>query len=59
MKVKATCSSETSIDFQWTTRRYIPEDNTHLIAMSLTSRRVSELTGVKYNQTVHVDFVSQ
>jgi hypothetical protein len=23
-----TCFSETSIDFQWTTRRYIPEDRT-------------------------------
>jgi hypothetical protein len=22
------CSSETSVDFQWTTRRYIPEDST-------------------------------
>jgi hypothetical protein len=26
--VKATCSSETPIDFQWTTGRYIPEDRT-------------------------------
>jgi hypothetical protein len=22
------CSSETSVDFEWTTRRYIPEDST-------------------------------
>jgi hypothetical protein len=28
VKVEATCSSETSIDFQWPTRRYIPEDGT-------------------------------
>jgi hypothetical protein len=26
--MEATCSSETSIDFQWTTRRYIQEDKT-------------------------------
>jgi hypothetical protein len=25
---RATCSSETSVDFQRTTRRYIPEDRT-------------------------------
>jgi hypothetical protein len=24
--MEATCSSETSFDFQWTKRRYIPED---------------------------------
>jgi hypothetical protein len=28
MKMEATCSSETSVDFQPTTRRYIPEDRT-------------------------------
>jgi hypothetical protein len=27
LKMEATCSSETSVDFQRTTRRYIPEDN--------------------------------
>jgi hypothetical protein len=26
LKIKAICSSETSVDFQWTTRRYNPED---------------------------------
>jgi hypothetical protein len=26
--MEAICSSETSIDFQWTTRRYISEDGT-------------------------------
>jgi hypothetical protein len=26
LKMRATCSSETSIDFQHATRRYIPED---------------------------------
>jgi hypothetical protein len=26
--MEAVFSSETSIDFQWTTRRYIPEDST-------------------------------
>jgi hypothetical protein len=28
MKMEATCSSETSVDFQRTTWRYIPEDGT-------------------------------
>jgi hypothetical protein len=28
LKMKATCSSETSVDIQRTTRRYIPEDRT-------------------------------
>jgi hypothetical protein len=28
-KMEATCSSETSVDFQQTTRRYSPEDRTH------------------------------
>jgi hypothetical protein len=28
LKMEATCSSETSEDFQRTTRRYIPEDRT-------------------------------
>jgi hypothetical protein len=28
--MEATCSSETSVDFQRTTRRYIPEDGTRL-----------------------------
>jgi hypothetical protein len=26
LKIEAACSSETSIDFQWTRQRYIPED---------------------------------
>jgi hypothetical protein len=30
MKMEATCSSETSVDFQRTTRRYIPEERTFL-----------------------------
>jgi hypothetical protein len=28
LKVEAICSSETSVDFQWTERRYIPQDST-------------------------------
>jgi hypothetical protein len=28
VKLEAVCSSETSVDFQRTTRRYIPEDRT-------------------------------
>jgi hypothetical protein len=28
LKMEAIYSSETSVDFQWTTRRYIPEDST-------------------------------
>jgi hypothetical protein len=27
LKVEKTCLSETSINFEWTTSRYIPEDN--------------------------------
>jgi hypothetical protein len=30
LKMEAICSSETSVDTQWTTRRYIPEDGTLL-----------------------------
>jgi hypothetical protein len=31
LKMESTCSSETSVDFQQTTRRYIPEDiNLHI-----------------------------
>jgi hypothetical protein len=29
LKMDVTCSSETSVDIQQTTRRYIPEDGTH------------------------------
>jgi hypothetical protein len=28
LNMEATCSSETSVDFQWTTRHYIPQDRT-------------------------------
>jgi hypothetical protein len=28
LKIYATCSSETSVDFQWTTQCHIPEDRT-------------------------------
>jgi hypothetical protein len=28
LNMEAICSSETSVDVQWTTRRYIPEDGT-------------------------------
>jgi hypothetical protein len=33
LKIEATCSSETSVDFQRSTRRYIPEDRSHLIRL--------------------------
>jgi hypothetical protein len=33
MKMKAIYSSETSVDFQQTTRRYIPEDTTVLLPL--------------------------
>jgi hypothetical protein len=32
-KMETTCSSETSVDFQWTTWRYIPEDRTLYISL--------------------------
>jgi hypothetical protein len=38
-KMKAICSSETSVDFQRTTRRYIPEDNTLHESRALTLRQ--------------------
>jgi hypothetical protein len=28
LKIQAICSSEMSVDFQWTTQHYIPEDST-------------------------------
>jgi hypothetical protein len=31
LKMEPTCSSETSVCFQWTTRSYIPENGTHNI----------------------------
>jgi hypothetical protein len=30
LKMEVTCSSEASVDLQWTTRRYIPEVTTFL-----------------------------
>jgi hypothetical protein len=35
LKLEATCSSETSIGYQWTTRRYIPEGGTYQIPSGL------------------------
>jgi hypothetical protein len=29
LKMEAICSTEMSVDFHWTTQRYIPEDSTH------------------------------
>jgi hypothetical protein len=29
LKMDVICSSEKSVDFQWTTWQYIPEDSTH------------------------------
>jgi hypothetical protein len=36
LKMKATCSSETSVDFQWTARRCIPEDRNFNITRTIT-----------------------
>jgi hypothetical protein len=30
-KMVTTCSSDKSVDFQWLTRRYVPEDRTRLV----------------------------
>jgi hypothetical protein len=38
LKMQATCSSEMSVDFQWTTLCYIPEDH------ALESRIISILS---------------
>jgi hypothetical protein len=43
LKMEATCSFETSVDFQWTTRRYIPEDRT------LCDHRRENLKSYTYN----------
>jgi hypothetical protein len=40
LKLEAACSSETSVDFQWTIWHYIPEDTTlHDLDISKTSSR--------------------
>jgi hypothetical protein len=37
--MKATCSSETPVDFKWTTQRYIPENrNLHLKKLDFEPR---------------------
>jgi hypothetical protein len=38
LKMEAACSSETSVDFQWTTGRYIQEDRTLLFKNKFGSR---------------------
>jgi hypothetical protein len=41
LKMEATCSSETSNDFQRTTRRYIPEDRTLHNVMVFEGRSIT------------------
>jgi hypothetical protein len=42
LKMEAVCSPETSVDFQRTTRRYIPEDNALVcLLVSLTALSVA------------------
>jgi hypothetical protein len=36
LKIEATCSSETSVEFQRTTRRYIPENRTTLESIQIS-----------------------
>jgi hypothetical protein len=44
LKMEAMCFSETSIDFQRTTRRYIPEDST-LLQLYITTRYLKSTFG--------------
>jgi hypothetical protein len=46
LKMEAICSSETSVDFQRTRRRYTPEDSTHLMYEYLCFGRSEVLTAV-------------
>jgi hypothetical protein len=45
LKMEATCSSETSIDFQCTTRRYIPEDRTIELQFLLKGQNNHQFSG--------------
>jgi hypothetical protein len=38
--MEATCSSETSVSFQWNTQSYIPEDRTLLTALLFALMKV-------------------
>jgi hypothetical protein len=40
LKMEATCSSETSVDYQWTIRRYMPEEITLQIPYRLWITKV-------------------
>jgi hypothetical protein len=46
LKMEAICSSETSADIQWTTRRYIPEDNNRQYQRYLPKNDVRQNFGV-------------
>jgi hypothetical protein len=52
LKMEATCSSETSVDLQWTTRRYIPEDRT------LYNHRCESLKPYMNINTFNISFIS-
>jgi hypothetical protein len=53
LKMEATCSSETSADFQRTTRRYIPQDNTlHEIKCSTLQQKEFLTPGVEARRSV-------
>jgi hypothetical protein len=43
LKMEATYSSETSVDLQWTTRRYIREDRTILLNISRLTLREKKI----------------
>jgi hypothetical protein len=47
-KMEAICSSETSVDLHWITRRYIPEDST------LHNHRCENLKSDKMGDNVHM-----
>jgi hypothetical protein len=45
--MEAICSSEMSVDFQWTTRRYIPEDSSTLNSFIFKNVNIGALTTVE------------
>jgi hypothetical protein len=55
LKMEATCSSETLVDFQRTTRRYIEQDRTRLLM--LFGRLVPSLFLVTQNGSLQIQFL--
>jgi hypothetical protein len=52
LKIKVTCSSETSVDFQRTTRRYIPEDRQNSSWPPLWETQILQITWFRHDNWV-------